>query len=96
MGASGRPSDDSVDTVWPYIGVGCLTAIVGFFGGGMIAALVAKVVGTMQGCKPPEGFPACNTWSFVLPGALFGALALPTAAVRRLRKGRMRNGNETR
>jgi len=96
MGASGGPSHDSVDTVWPYIGVGCFTAIVGFFGGGMIAALVAKVVGAMQGCKPPEGFPACNTWSFVLPGALIGGLALPAAAVRRLRKGRMRNGNETR
>ena len=75
-------------SVWPYIGVGCLTVTVGFFGGGMIAALVAKVVGSAQGCKPPDGFPACNIWSFVLPGALLGAIVLPAAAIRRLRQSR--------
>jgi hypothetical protein len=62
--------------------------VIGFFGGGMIAALVAKIVGAVRGCVPPEGFPACNTWSFVLPGALLGAVGLPTAAIRRLRHGR--------
>jgi len=90
------PSSDR--SVWPYIGVGCLTTVVGFFGGGMIAALVAKVVGALRGCVPPEGFPACNTWSFVLPGALMGALGLPTLAMLRLRRGRagkpQQNSNE--
>jgi hypothetical protein len=74
--------------VWSYIGVGCFTVVIGFFGGGMIAALVAKIVGAARGCVPPEGFPACNTWSFVLPGAFTGAVVLPTAAIRRLRHGR--------
>lgn len=78
-------------SVWPYIGVGCLTMTVGFFGGGMIAALVAKIAGSVQGCKPPEGFPACNIWSFVLPGALLGAVILPAAAVHKLRQSRTRN-----
>lgn len=83
------PDEGSTDdTVWPYIGVGCLTTVIGFFGGGMIAALVAKVVGAMRGCVPPEGFPACDTWSFVLPGGLLGMVLLPTIAIARLRRGR--------
>jgi hypothetical protein len=64
--------------------------VIGFFGGGMIAALVAKVVGATRGCVPPEGFPACNTWSFVLPGAFLGMVGLPIAAIWRLRAGRAR------
>ena len=31
-----------------YLGVGCLTAVAGFAGGGMIAVLIAKVVGALQ------------------------------------------------
>lgn len=86
---------DADRSVWPYIGVGCLTMAVGFFGGGMIAALAAKIVGGLQGCVPPEGFPACRTWSFVLPGALVGAVVLPVAAIRRLRQSRtMRRPDE--
>jgi len=87
------PDTERDGTVWPYIGVGCVTTVVGFFGGGMIAALVAKFVGMVQGCRPPEGFPACDTWSYVLPGALIGAGLLPTMAIRRLRQGRKSQGD---
>jgi hypothetical protein len=86
MTSNDRPAPDR--SVWPYIGVGCLTTVVGFFGGGMIGALVGKIAGAVRGCVPPEGFPACETWAFVLPGALLGAVLLPTIAVRRLRQGR--------
>ena len=75
-------------TAWPYIGVGCLTFFGGFFGGGMIAALVAKIVGALQRCQPANDLPACNLWSFVLPGALIGAVLLPTVAIWRLRSSR--------
>lgn len=75
-------------SAWPYIGVGCLTTVVGFFGGGMIAALVAKIAGSARGCIPPEGFPACDIWSFVIPGALLGMVGLPVMAILRLRRGR--------
>jgi hypothetical protein len=88
MTSPGAPQNGAHRSVWPYIGVGCLTVTVGFFGGVMIAALVAKIVGSARGCVPPEGFPACNTWSFVLPGALLGAVVLPAAALRRLRESR--------
>jgi hypothetical protein len=80
--------DAPKDSPWSYIGVGCITAPIGFFGGGMIAVLVAKITGAIQGCKPPEGLPACHTWEFLYPGALIGLVALPTVALWRLRQGR--------
>jgi len=60
--------------------------IAGFFGGGMIAAGVAKVVGQLQGCTPPEGFPACNVWSYVLVGAIIGMVTLPAGTIWRARR----------
>jgi hypothetical protein len=70
------------------IGVGCVTTVAGFFSGGMIAVLIAKFVGSMQGCKPPEGLPACNWWVYAGIGAVLGALTLPVLALRRLSRPR--------
>ena len=80
-------------SIWPYIGVGCFTAPIGFFGGGMIAVLIAKIAGAVRGCIPPEGFPACNTWEFLWPGALVGLVGLPLTALLRLHRGRTTPGN---
>jgi hypothetical protein len=66
------------------VGVGCITAMAGFFSGGMIAVFVGKVVGSVQGCKPPEGLPACNWWVYAGIGALIGVVTLPFLALRRL------------
>jgi len=65
--------------------VGCLFAIPGFFAGGMIGAAMAKIVGAVRGCTPPQGFPACDIWSFVLPLGVIGGLSLAAAIVLRLR-----------
>jgi len=75
-------------SAWSYIGVGCLTAPIGFFGGGMIAVLIAKVVGVAQNCRAPDGLPACHTFEFLFPGALIGLIGLPVLSVYRLRAGR--------
>ena len=58
----------------------------GFFGGGMIGALVAKVVGSMRECAPPEGLPACDLSSYVVPGGLIGIVLLPALVIWRLRR----------
>jgi hypothetical protein len=71
------------------IGVGCITTVAGFFSGGMIAVLVGKFVGSMQGCQPPEGLPACNWWVYAGIGAVVGALSLPVLALRRLNRSRL-------
>lgn len=68
------------------IGVGCITTFGGFFSGGMVGVLVAKVVGIMQGCKPAEGLPACNWWVYAGVGAVLGALTLPVLALSRLNR----------
>jgi hypothetical protein len=70
------------------IGVGCITTFAGFFSGGMVAVLIAKVVGSMGGCKPPEGLPACNWWVYAGVGAVLGALTLPVLALSRLNRRR--------
>jgi MFS family permease len=68
--------------------VGCLTTVAGFFSGGMIAVFVAKVVGSVEGCKPAEGLPACNWWVYAGIGAVLGAFSLPILALWRLKQTR--------
>jgi hypothetical protein len=70
------------------IGVGCMTTFAGFFSGGIVAVLIAKFVGSMQGCKPVEGLPACNWWVYAGVGAVLGALTLPVLALIRLNRRR--------
>jgi hypothetical protein len=72
----------------PRYAIGCLFAIPGFFAGGMIGAAAAKIVGSVRGCTPPQGFPACDIWSFVLPCGVIGGLSLAVAIVLRLRSDR--------
>ena len=67
-----------------YIGVGCVTAIAGFFSGAMVGVFVAKIVGSMRGCKPLEGLPACDWHVYAGIGMLIGVLTLPVLALRRV------------
>jgi len=83
-----EPAPDREGIVARNIGVGCVTTGAGFFSGGMIAVLVGKFVGSMQGCRPPEGLPACNWWVYAGIGAVLGAVTLPVVALRRLSRPR--------
>ena len=69
-----------------YVGVGCVTAMAGFFSGGMVGVFVAKVVGSIRGCQPMEGLPACDWHVYAGIGMLIGVLTLPFLALRRLRR----------
>jgi hypothetical protein len=80
------PEPERGEIIARNIGVGCITAFAGFFSGGMIAVLIGKFVGSMQGCRPSEGLPACNWWVYAGVGAVVGALTLPVLALRRLRR----------
>ena len=70
------------------VGVGCVMTFAGFFSGGMIAVMIGKFVGSMQGCKPPEGLPACNWWVYAGIGAALGAVTLPVLVLTRLNRKR--------
>jgi hypothetical protein len=87
------PAGPPDDTLWPYIGVGCLTLVVGLFGGGMIAMLIGKIVDGVSGCKPADGTPVCDWWKYFYTGALVGAVLLPSVAVYRMRRGRKNDSN---
>ena len=68
--------------------VGCLTFVVGFFGGGMIAVLLGKGLDVFRRCTPPEGLPMCGNWAaFAFGGGLIGAILLPTIVLTKLARG---------
>ena len=83
-----QPAYDRSEIVARNIGVGCVTGVAGFFSGGMIAVLIGKFVGSVRGCEPPQGLPACNWWMYAAIGAVAGALTLPVLALRRLSRPR--------
>ena len=75
--------------IWPYLGVGCLTAVVGLVGGGMIAVLVAKFVGAATSCKPDADTGAPCDWSMYWTwGARVGVILLPLIVLWRMRRAR--------
>ncbi|HET7553415.1 MAG TPA: hypothetical protein VFK04_19125 [Gemmatimonadaceae bacterium] len=78
------------------VGIGCLMAVPGFFGGGMIAVAVGRLVESVTGCTPPEGLPACHTGLYLLVGGLTGLVLLPTVVVWRLRRRSRTTGNSER
>ncbi len=82
------PDADKGGATARNVGVGCVTTVAGFFSGGMIGVYAGKVVGSIQGCKPPEGLPACNWWVYAGIGGVLGALTLPVLALRRLNQPR--------
>ena len=89
-GIGGSPQDG----VWPYIGVGCMTFVSGFFGGAMIAVLIAKIVGAAQSCTPDaETGAPCNWFTYAMWGALIGMVLFPTVALLLMRRGRRKQRN---
>lgn len=66
------------------IGVGCVTAVAGFFSGGMVGVLIAKMVGSAQRCEPPQGVPACNWPMYAVIGMAVGVVTLPSIVLWRL------------
>jgi hypothetical protein len=81
--------------VWPYLGVGCLTAVVGLVAGGMIAVLVAKIVGAAAGCRPDADTGAPCDWStYWTWGARVGVILLPLIVLWRMRRARASRKSE--
>lgn len=78
------------------VAVGCLTAVVGFFSGAMIALLIGKWVGAARGCTPVEGLPACDWQYYFFGGGVIGAITLPLLTIRALRRSRRSAGKPER
>jgi hypothetical protein len=94
LGESGSSGPTS-EGVWPYLGVGCLTAVSGAMAFGVIAVLIAKAVGWASNCAadPDTGAP-CNWLTFWLRGAVLGIVVVPTLVIWRMRKARASRNSE--
>jgi hypothetical protein len=77
-----------------YLGVGCFSAFVGFAGGGMIAVLIAKIVGAAQRCPADaETGAPCNWFTYMFFGMITGFVIVPIVSVWFFRRGRSRASN---
>jgi hypothetical protein len=89
MGSGPDAPARAQDTLAAYFGIGCLTAVAGFAGGGMIAVLIAKLVGALTKCAADaETGAPCSWTTYWFRGALLGMAALPAIALWRFRRGR--------
>lgn len=77
-----------------YVGVGCVGAIVGLIGGGMIAVFISKIVGGLTSCRAEaESGAPCNWTDYWTWGARIGFFLVPTVSIFLLRRGRQRSHN---
>jgi hypothetical protein len=92
LGSTG--SGETSEGVWPYLGVGCLTAVSGMMAFGVIAVLLAKLVGWSSGCAPDADTGApCNWLTYWLRGAILGIVVVPTFVIWRMRRARSAHRN---
>ena len=87
-------SGHTSEGVWPYVGVGCMTAISGMMGSAMLAVLLAKLVGYTTGCAADgETGAPCDWLTYAVRGGLLGLILVPTIVIRRMRKARAASHN---
>ncbi|HXT15425.1 MAG TPA: hypothetical protein VN706_07320 [Gemmatimonadaceae bacterium] len=81
-------------TRWEYLGVGCFSTFVGFAGGGMIAVLIAKIVGALARCRSDaETGAPCNWYAYMVFGMIIGTIVVPIVSIWFFRRGRARAAN---
>ncbi len=88
---AGVVSDDISNRRYRNIGVGCFTTFIGFFGGGMISVLIAKIVSQALNEPQCEGLPTCNWLTWAARGGVVGMIILPVVSVWRLKRGDAEN-----
>ena len=76
-----------------HVGIGCFSAFAGFWSGGMIAVLVAKIVGSVRGCEASSTGAPCDWQLYAIVGMILGAITLPALVLWRLRRGRSEDTN---
>ena len=78
-GANRAPEPPPLNPAVRNTMVGCLTIVVGFFGGGMITLLLVRILDVLRRCSPAEGLPVCGNWAIYAGiGGAVGAVLLPT------------------
>jgi hypothetical protein len=73
------------------VGLGCFTAFVGLWSGGMVGVLIGKIVEGARKSPGCTGLPLCNWHIYAGIGALVGAVSLPALVLWRLRRPKAPN-----
>ena len=88
-GADGPPTAKENELAIAFgrkVGLGCFTAFVGFWSGGMVAVLVGKFIEGVKRSPSCGDLPICNWYVYAGIGAVIGAVSLPTLVLWRLRR----------
>ena len=94
QGGQGSEQGQTPHEGWQYLGVGCLSAVIGLVGGGMIAVLIAKIVGAIGKCAPDKETGAPCSWTdYWTWGARIGLVLVPIVSIWLFRRGRRRAMN---
>ena len=68
------------------VGVGCFTAFVGFWSGGMVGVFLSWAFAFLTRAPRCQGLPSCDWGYWATAGAWFGTLTLPVIALWQLRR----------
>ncbi len=68
------------------LGVGCFTAFVGFWSGGMIGVALSWAYAFLTRAPKCQGIPSCDWGYWATAGAWFGVITLPAIALWQLRR----------
>ena len=78
------------------VAIGCLLAVPGFFGGGMVGAFVSKLVSGATGVPPPEGLPGVQPGLVRLAGGVDRSRAVAVDRALAVAAGNGGSGNSAR
>ena len=81
-----QTAPDGVNRTAQRVGVGCFTAFVGFWSGGMIGVFVNWAWAFLSRAPKCPGIPTCDWGYWATRGALIGLVTLPAISLWRLRR----------
>ena len=81
-----QQAPDGVNRTAQRVGVGCFTAFVGFWSGGMVGVFVKFVYDFLTRAPKCPGIPTCDWGYWATYGAFVGMFTLPAISLWRLRR----------
>ena len=85
-------SAEEVSGCWGRAGFGCAMVLGGWFGGGILAIMVLKILSFFTRVGNCSDLPVpCQWYKFAFAGAIIGAIVLPAGAAWQARRNKRRD-----
>ncbi|HEU4628673.1 MAG TPA: hypothetical protein VFS08_02980 [Gemmatimonadaceae bacterium] len=82
-----QAGSEEISGCWGRAGFGCATVLGGWFGGGIIAIMVLKILSFFTRVGNCNDLPVpCNWYKFAFAGAVVGAIGLPGVLLWKMRR----------